>query len=113
MKKSHFKVCKKCGIEKPITEFHKQATGKLGVKAVCKECYNRHYREKHPPKERNITREWSISAIACLLRHCICKGCLMEDLESHCRMKKEVIKLVAEYGTPIQYREPTIREDNI
>lgn len=105
------KVCNKCNQRKPITEFHKHERGKFGVKAVCKECFNKQQKERYIPVQKNLTPEWSISAIACMLRHCVCSGCLMSDLESKCRMKKTVIELVKQYGRPIQYKEPTIRED--
>ena len=30
--------CTKCGVEKPLTEFHKQARGLYGVRSQCKAC---------------------------------------------------------------------------
>ena len=47
------KICSKCGIEKPITEFHKNKIGKYGVRGNCKECvklYKKQYNEDN--KER-------------------------------------------------------------
>ena len=35
-----FKVCSMCGDEKPLDEFHKDASGKLGRKSACKACVN-------------------------------------------------------------------------
>ncbi len=32
------KTCKKCNIEKEITEFHKEKRGKYGVRSKCKKC---------------------------------------------------------------------------
>lgn len=32
------KICSKCGIEKELSEFHKQAMGKNGRRAICKIC---------------------------------------------------------------------------
>lgn len=32
------KVCKTCGIDKPLTEYHKSKDCALGVKPVCKPC---------------------------------------------------------------------------
>jgi 5-methylcytosine-specific restriction endonuclease McrA len=32
------KVCTKCGMAKPLAEFHKQKAGKFGVKSTCKTC---------------------------------------------------------------------------
>ena len=34
------KHCVKCGIEKSVSEFHKQKRGRFGVRADCKECCN-------------------------------------------------------------------------
>jgi hypothetical protein len=31
-------VCKRCGIEKPITEYYKTSDRKAGHKTICKEC---------------------------------------------------------------------------
>lgn len=36
------KTCKTCGIEKDISEFHKQKSGKYGVMGRCKECRKKH-----------------------------------------------------------------------
>lgn len=36
-----FKVCLQCGIEKSISEFHKQKHGKFGVRSICKKCRQR------------------------------------------------------------------------
>lgn len=107
------RICNKCKAEKPLSEFYKNPRVKSGVKAICKECYKKEQNERRFKKQqpKNITPLWTISAIACLLRHCVCEKCLMEDLESHCRMKYEVIRLVKQYGTPIEYIEPTIIEE--
>jgi hypothetical protein len=35
---SSMQTCKKCNIEKPLTEFHKESKGKYGVKTKCKNC---------------------------------------------------------------------------
>jgi hypothetical protein len=32
------KCCRKCGIEKPLTEFHKDKHKKFGVRGICKPC---------------------------------------------------------------------------
>jgi DNA-binding PadR family transcriptional regulator len=32
------KVCTKCGVEKPVTDFYKKKSGKFGVEGCCKEC---------------------------------------------------------------------------
>lgn len=40
------RVCCRCGIEKPLTEFHRDKTSTLGRKYACKECINKQAREK-------------------------------------------------------------------
>jgi len=35
------KVCKECGEDKPLLEFHKEALGILGRKAICKSCLHK------------------------------------------------------------------------
>ena len=32
------KICKICGVLKPLSEFHKQKKGLNGFRTVCKEC---------------------------------------------------------------------------
>ena len=34
------RTCTKCGVTKPLDEFHKSKTGKDGVQSRCKECRN-------------------------------------------------------------------------
>jgi len=34
------KVCSKCGVDKPLEEYHKQKDGKFGVRGDCKVCVN-------------------------------------------------------------------------
>ena len=38
--KSLAKVCKRCSVEKPLTEFHKQPSGPMGRHSWCKVCAN-------------------------------------------------------------------------
>lgn len=69
-------TCKKCGIEKPLTEFHKDKNRLLGITSVCKPCAiakskawfeankEQHretckaYSEKHKDKLYAKTKEW-------------------------------------------------------
>lgn len=32
------KVCARCGVNKPLTEYHKDSKGKQGLRRVCKPC---------------------------------------------------------------------------
>lgn len=50
-------------------------------------------------KEGNL-RRWTISAIECYQRGCICKGCEYENLDSGCQMKHTVVELVRRLGLP-------------
>lgn len=45
------KICTTCNIEKELSEFHKQKTGKFGVRGECKICMNsrnKQWRESNP-----------------------------------------------------------------
>lgn len=46
------KVCSKCGMEKPLTEFGRDKKGKQGRRADCKECYDKMRAEKKKEKAR-------------------------------------------------------------
>ena len=41
------KICKKCGQEKPITEFQKHKGYKDGYHTCCKECRNLYYKSHY------------------------------------------------------------------
>ena len=47
-----------------------------------------------------IYENWTTQAIDCYKRNCICKGCILNTLESKCEMKKTVIELVRLIGLP-------------
>ena len=56
------KICKKCGQNKPLTEFHSHRSCRQGVRAECKACYNpisklrsSKYRTEFPEKRRSTT----------------------------------------------------------
>jgi hypothetical protein len=34
------KKCTKCGEQKPLSEFHKDKTAKMGIRSICKKCYS-------------------------------------------------------------------------
>jgi hypothetical protein len=56
------KICCKCGIEKPLGEFHKDKNKKVGVRSTCKQCTSMSLQKKRLPqkilkdalKERNM-----------------------------------------------------------
>lgn len=46
-------------------------------------------------------RRWTVSAIDCYFRGCVCSGCpVYEILGNRCRMKQSVLMLVRKFGKP-------------
>ena len=41
------KTCNECGIEKPLTGFHRHKSGRLGRNPKCKECIKRYNKENY------------------------------------------------------------------
>lgn len=60
------KICIKCGIEKPLNEFHKQKIGKFGVRSRCKSCRTKENKTQNNPAKMTGTK--------------ICSRC---DVEKH------------------------------
>lgn len=55
------KACSKCGIEKPLTEYSKEKTGKDGLRADCKECKNartKKYKEENKEKLKAYKKKY-------------------------------------------------------
>src|SRR5438445_8912572 len=44
------KKCSKCGVTKPLSEFHKMIAGAGGVRSDCKPCHLQHMRDKYVPR---------------------------------------------------------------
>lgn len=59
----------------------------------------------------NNTLRWTKSATDCINNHCVCGRCRMLDIVYNCHMKETVLALVKKYGTPEDYIEPTIIEE--
>ena len=58
------KICTKCGIEKPRTEYYAHGTGRLGVKSHCKACCKadmEKFKKANPDKVKQY-RQNSLSA---------------------------------------------------
>lgn len=59
-----------------------------------------------------IPKQWTVAAIECFKRSCICNGCFYNTFftaeNQACQMKKAVLKLVRLYGKPKDVREKTI-----
>lgn len=55
------RVCRKCGQEKPLSEFVKDKTCALGYSHTCKQCNakrNRKWRAANPEKVLECKRKW-------------------------------------------------------
>jgi len=44
-------ICKQCGVEKPVDEFHRDSTMVLGVKNVCKLCSSQYSKARNRSKK--------------------------------------------------------------
>lgn len=61
------RVCKKCGIEKPLSEYEKYIkNGKTYYRWRCMDCkraerlvYEREYRKRNSKKKSKINRKWA------------------------------------------------------
>ena len=59
---SESKICKKCGAEKPLSEYSKYTAGKGGIRNICKDCVNESRRKwKRENADRiNERRRWRL-----------------------------------------------------
>jgi len=64
------RVCKKCGVEKPLSEFHESKVNKGGHKPICRDCYNWNHRSDES-KKREL--EW-LDLFNKGLKKCACCG---------------------------------------
>lgn len=54
------KVCSKCKIEKPFSEFHKNPQGKYGYKSVCMKCTHLQRKERYSREDFDeLKKKWS------------------------------------------------------
>ena len=56
------KTCTKCGVEKALNEFYRNASKRDGYQYSCKACseeYNRKWRTANPEKVREAGRKWA------------------------------------------------------
>jgi hypothetical protein len=63
------KCCRKCGIEKPLTEFHKDKHKKFGVRGICKPCAGIVGHEYYLKNEDAIKKRVSISRKSYIPKH--------------------------------------------
>lgn len=60
------RVCKQCGIEKDIDQFHKSKVNKGGHKPICAECFNSNVQD--PVDKFIIATRWQLLAMG--IKHC-------------------------------------------
>jgi len=71
------KICSKCKLELPVSEFYKNKTGTDGLHSACKQCEKeydksiagRYVQYKHGAKRRNITFELSKDEFHSIVSH--------------------------------------------
>ncbi len=55
------KVCSKCNVEKPFSDYYKDNLRKIGIRCKCKECCSketRTWRDRNRSKYNNYVAEW-------------------------------------------------------
>lgn len=55
------KICNKCGVEKEITEYHKQPNGKFGVGTRCKLCLKEYHKKHYIPTGNPVSAKKDVS----------------------------------------------------
>lgn len=51
------KICKHCGVEKPLSEFHRVSRNKDGINDWCKDCVNEYQRKREAEKRKKRLHE--------------------------------------------------------
>jgi hypothetical protein len=59
------KICKGCGIEKDVSEFHKSTVNKLGCIPYCKECKNWKHRSSESKEKILLAKEGKKRCVTC------------------------------------------------
>lgn len=99
------KICTKCFVEKPITEFHINSKGKYGKSDRCKPCANRltiEYNKKHPIKVAARKYKLTLEFTEKLLSKKVCDICGSEptlrrrNCIDHCQTTGKVRGLLCE-----------------
>lgn len=55
------KTCRRCGVERPLTEFNRNRRERDGMQRTCRKCQlevNRDWRERNPEKARAASRRY-------------------------------------------------------
>lgn len=106
------KICSKCKTEKPITEFHKDSRGVLGVRADCKACRSartKKLKEDYLPNcssELKICIDCGASFKPVSNRQLRCKSC------QKAKANKDCIKYYRKTYKPKGYKHLVKRDAN-
>lgn len=110
--KQIFKICTKCKLEKPLSDFSKSSTGKYGHGSVCKDCIKIYYKnyiqnpekkEKEKIRKKEYNKEYLKKQNVVERRNKYSKdyreknNCKIKEKEKEYRQKPEVIKHKKEY----------------
>ena len=57
------KICSKCKVQKPLTDYHKRSNRPCGVRSICKECYKgyKYKRRDGYNREYDLMKSYSIT----------------------------------------------------
>jgi hypothetical protein len=91
------KTCRKCGQDKPLGDFYKDARGRGGLSARCKPCVrtvNARWSEENPDRVRTIAREayrrQRAARLEGVARTCeFCKGEIPTERSAHAKYCSE------------------------
>jgi len=94
------KKCTKCGIEKPLTEFHKRSASKDGHCSRCRECRLKYMAEYHsrPEVKENLLEYNSRPEVKE-------KKC-QRSAERYSQNKEEILNQLAEYRSKRKSEQP-------
>jgi len=84
------KICRCCGIEKPLADFVKDSRWENTYKIDCKVCFNKKRREKYNPK---IRREESLKQLYGITSEFV--NHLYTQQEGDCAICKQPISLIS------------------
>ena len=62
------KVCKTCGIEKPLSEYHKDRATQDGHKHICKSCKSKYDTRRKPKVNNDMMRSALVEAWENIIR---------------------------------------------
>lgn len=55
------RACRRCGVVKPLEQFHKQPRGPMGRHSWCAQCCNAYYKKRKPRATAEQRSRWNLS----------------------------------------------------